>query len=78
MVVPFVDDIEPGCFGGETCSAMEVADCWLSAREIIHIVDGFIRCWPIITSRFNVMKYTGADGKSVCSVERLCSCGSVE
>ena len=65
MVVPFAEGFEPGSLGGETCGAMEVVDCWISAREIIHIVYGFFQRWEIFTDRFNVLKYTGAVGNGV-------------
>ena len=78
MVVTFAYGFEPGCLGGETYGAMEVADCCISAREIIHIVYGFVRRWTIVTVRFNVLKYMGAVGNSVRCVERLCSSRSVE
>ena len=78
MVVPFADGFEPGCLGGETCGAMEVEDCWLSAREFIHIVYGFVRRWVIVSVRLNVLKYTGTVENGERFVERLCSSWSVE
>ena len=62
MVVSFADGFEPGCLGGGNCGAMEVADCWLSARDFIQIVYGFIRRWTVVAFRLNVLKYTGAVG----------------
>ena len=78
MVVPFADGFEPGCLGGETCGAMEVEDCCLSAREFKHIFYGFVRRWSIVTVRFNVLKYMGAIDNGVRCVERLCYSRSVE
>ena len=78
MVVPFADGFDPGFLGGETCGAMELADCWLSDREFIHIVYGFVRRWVIVTVRLNVLKYMGAVGNGVRCGERLCSSWSVE
>ena len=78
MVDYFADGFEPGCLGGETCGAMEVAYCWLSSREFIHIDYGFVRHWVIIAVRLHVLKYLGALGNGVRCVEGFCSSRSVE
>ena len=78
MVVSFAEGFEPGCIDGENCGAVEVADCWLSAREFIHIVYGFVRRWAIIAVRLHVLKYLGALGNGVHCVEGFCSSRSVE
>ena len=78
MIVPFADGFEPDCIGGETYGTMELADCWLSAREFIHIVYGFFRRWAIVALCLNVLKYTGAVGNGVCCVERPCFSRSIE
>ena len=78
MIVSFAGGFEPGCLGGETCDSRELEDCWLSARESIHIVYGFVRRWVIVKVRFDVLKYTDAVGNGVRCVERLCSSQSVE
>ena len=78
MVVPFAGGFEPGCLGGETCGAMEVTDGWISAREFIHIVYGFVRRWAIVTVRLHVLYYSGALGNGVRCVEGFCYSRSVE
>ena len=78
MVVYFADGFEPGCLGGETCVAMEIADFWLSSREFIHIVYGFIRRWSIVAVSLHVLKYSGSLGNGVHFVEGFCSSRSVE
>jgi len=45
-VVSCADASEPGSFGGKTCCAVKVSYCLLNARELIYIVDGFIRVGP--------------------------------
>ena len=78
MVVSFANVFEPGCLGGETCGAMEIADYCFSAREFIHIVYGFVRRWAIVAVRLHVLKYMGALGDGVRCVEGFCSSRSVE
>ena len=51
MVVSFANVFEPGCLGGETCGSMEVAYCWISAREFIHIVYDIVRHWETSKAR---------------------------
>ena len=75
MVVPFADGFETGCLVGETCGTMEVADYWHSARELIHIVYGFVLRWAIVTVRLHVLYYSGALGNGVRCVEGFCPVG---
>ena len=42
-VATFVDGLEPGCLGGETCGAVKVLDGWLYGGEFIDVIDEF--CW---------------------------------
>ena len=37
---------EPGGFVGKTCCAVKILYRFLNARELIHIIDGFIRVGP--------------------------------
>ena len=62
LVVSFAYGFEPDCLGGETCGAMEVADGWLSDREFVHIVSGFVRSWAIVAVCLHVLNYSGALG----------------
>ena len=78
MVVSFADGSEPLYLGGETCGAMEVADCWLNAREFIHIIYSFVQLWLIVAVRLHVLKYTGAIGYVVRCVEGFYSIRYVE
>ena len=45
-VVSCADASEPGGFGGKTCCAVKISYHFLNARELIHIVDGFIWVGP--------------------------------
>ena len=45
-VVSCADASEPGGFGGKSCCAAKISYRFLNAKELIHIVDGFIRVGP--------------------------------
>ena len=42
-VVAYADASESGSFGDKTCCTVKVSYCIFNARELVHIVDGFIR-----------------------------------
>ena len=62
-VVSCADASEPGSFGGKTCCAVKVSHCLLNARELIYIVDGFIRVGP--TKQLDVLLDGGGGGNLV-------------
>ena len=49
-LVACADASEPGSFGGETCGTVKVSYSFFDARELVHIVDGFIWVGPTNSS----------------------------
>ena len=56
-VVSCADASEPGGFGGKSCCAVKILYRFLNAREIIHIVDGFI--WVGPAKKLDVLQDSG-------------------
>ena len=40
-----MDALDPSGLWGEIRGAIEIADCWLDARELVDIVDGLQGAW---------------------------------
>ena len=51
-----MDALDPSGLWGETDGAMEIADFWLDARELVDIVDGLQgACYWALGESFNVI-----------------------
>ena len=62
-VVSCADASEPGGFGGKSCCAVKISYRFLNARELIHIVDGFI--WVEPAKKLGVLQDCGGGGNCV-------------
>ena len=68
-VVSHADDLDTSFFGGETCSAVEIADCYFDVGELVDSVDDFHGAWDIFGEIFDVIEQFGGGGNEVERIE---------
>ena len=65
-----MDALDPSELWGETGGTMEIADCWLNARDLVDIVDGLQGAWHWVLGKgFNVIQHFSGGWKGVQRVE---------